>query len=171
MFKTSIQMQTNKKILGIDPGFDRVGVAIIEGPRGKEKLLFSCCIETLRKDAHEKRLAYIAQELEKILKKFKPEVLAIEKLFFNQNKTTALKVAEGRGVILSIASQYGLDAYEYSPQEVKMSITGYGKAEKDQLAFIISKTVVLPEVKKKRLDDEFDAIAIAITHNLNKNYS
>ena len=154
------------RILGVDPGFDRIGVAIIEGARGKETLVFSCCIETLRAESHEKRLAHLSLELNKIIKKFNPKVLAIEKLFFNQNRNSALKVAEGRGVILSVASGYGLQAFEYSPQEVKASVTGYGKASKKDIEFIVSKTMKIPVIKSKRLDDEFDAIAVALTHSL-----
>ena len=158
----------DKLILGIDPGFDRMGIALIGGERGKEKLVYSACIETSRKDTHEKRLEFIGSELRAVIKKFKPKVLSMEKLFFNKNITNALKVAEARGVILSIASENGISIFEYSPQEIKMSITGYGKATKNDLEFILSKTVVIPETKKKRLDDEFDAIAAAITHNLNR---
>ncbi|MFZ3020455.1 MAG: crossover junction endodeoxyribonuclease RuvC [Minisyncoccia bacterium] len=167
-------MSLNKKtineklILGIDPGFDRVGVAIIGGQRGREELIYSSCIETKRTDAHEKRLSFIADELRALIKKYKPNVLAIEKLFFNVNKTNALKVAEARGVILSVASESGMSIFEYSPQAVKMSITGYGKASKGDLEFIIKKTVSIPKINTKRLDDEYDAIAVAITHSLNK---
>ena len=164
------QLATGPKIMGIDPGFDRVGVAIITGARGKESLIFSCCLETSKKDAHEKRLAQISGEIIKIIKKYKPSVLAIEKLFFNKNINTAIKVAEGRGVILGAASRCGIKVFEYTPQEIKMSVTGYGNASKDDVAFIISKTMAVPKTKNKRLDDELDAIAIALTHSLKKNY-
>ena len=162
----TIKKLAGVRILGVDPGFDRIGVAIIEGARGKESLVFSCCIETKRAESHEQRLAHLSLELNKIIKKFNPNVLAIEKLFFNLNRNNALKVAEGRGVILSVASILGLKAFEYSPQEIKASVTGYGKASKNDIEFVISKTMKIPAIKSKRLDDEFDAIAVAITHSL-----
>lgn len=155
-------------IMGVDPGFDRVGVAVINGERGKEKLLYSSCIITSRRDSHEKRLYAISKEIRKIINGLKPEVLAIEKLFFNLNKTNAIKVAEGRGAILSLAGEFGIDVFEYSPQEIKLGITGYGKASKNDIEFIIGKTMDLDIKKEKRLDDEFDAIAVAVTHSLRK---
>jgi len=158
-----------KRIAGIDPGFDRIGMAIIEGERGREKLVYSCSIITPRKEKHEKRLVFLAREVKKIVKKFKPEMFAVEKLFFNQNITNALKVAEARGVILLIAGEFGLPVYEYSPQEIKATITGYGKAQKKQLMLLISKIIFLPTKRDKMLDDEYDAIAVALTHSAYKN--
>lgn len=146
------------RVLGIDPGFDRIGIAILD----KEKAVFSCCIETDRKSSHEKRLLRIGEELEKIIKKWKPSDLAIEKLFFNQNTTNALKVAEARGVILLEAAKAGLNVYEYSPQAVKIAVTGHGRADKRAVERMTRKLVTLDEVKK--LDDELDAIALGITH-------
>src|SRR3990167_6691066 len=131
----------SKSVLAIDPGFDRIGVAILN----KEKLFFSKCIETDRKLPHAKRLLQIGTEIRKIIKKWKPKSLAIETLFFNQNTTNALKVSEARGVILYEASLGDLDVYEYSPQAVKIAVTGYGKADKIQMESMVKKLIKVPE--------------------------
>ena len=150
----------SKTVLAVDPGFDRIGVAIL----GKDKVLFSDCIETSRELPHSKRLLEISTSIRKIIKKWKPTSLAIESLFFNQNTTNALKVSEARGVIICEAEQAGLEVYEYSPQAVKIAVTGYGKADKTQMANMVKKLVNLGEKSSKRLDDEIDAIAVGITH-------
>ncbi len=150
------------KVIAIDPGFDRVGVAILEKEGSKEKLLFSKCIETNRKESAPERLEQIGKEIKKIIKKHKPESLAIEKLFFNQNITTALRVAEARGVILYEAVSAGLEIFEYSPQEIKIAVTGYGKASKKEVANMTLRLLTLKTAPK--LDDEVDACALGITH-------
>src|SRR3989344_5150300 len=146
------------RVLAIDPGFDRIGIAVLE----QDKLLHSECLETNRKSSHEQRLLEIGGRVRKIIKKWRPEALAIEKLFFNQNITTALKVAEARGVVLYEAARAGVEVYEYSPQAVKIAVTGYGKATKPQMEKMIGKLVKLDDSLK--LDDELDAIALGITH-------
>ncbi len=150
----------SKTVLGIDPGFDRVGVAILD----EDKVLYSCCIETDRELLHAERLFEIGTAIKKIIKTWKPAALAIESLFFNQNITNALKVSEARGVILYEASMAGLKTYEYSPQAVKIAVTGYGKADKIQMEMMVRRLVNLPKKSSKRLDDEVDAIALGITH-------
>ena len=155
-----MSIQTQFRVLAVDPGFDRIGVAILE----KSEVLFSDCIETNRKLPHSKRLLEISISIRKILKKWKPTSLAIESLFFNQNTTNALKVSEARGVIICEAEQARLEVYEYSPQAVKIAVTGYGKADKTQMANMLKKLVNLVEKPTKRLDDEVDAIALGITH-------
>ncbi len=146
------------RVLGIDPGFDRCGVAILE----KDKLLFSTCITTNPKDNHAERLTTLGTELRKIIKKWKPEALATEKLFFNINARTALKVAEARGVILYEASLADLNINEYSPQAIKIAVTGYGKADKRQVESMVLRLLNLKSAPK--YDDETDAIAVGITH-------
>lgn len=148
----------SNRVIAIDPGFDRVGVAVIE----KNELLFSTCIETDRKLPHHERLLTIGEEIKSVIKKWHPGTLAMEKLFFNQNTSTALKVAEARGVILFIAAEAGLDVFEYSPQEVKIAVTGYGKADKWAIETLVRKLIKFPS--KKVLDDEIDAVAVGITH-------
>ena len=158
--KTSSLMQN--RILGIDPGFDRVGVAILSGGSSKQELLYSTCILTDKKDSHADRLLTVGVGIQKIIEEWKPTALGIEKLFFNQNVKTALKVAEARGVIIYEAVSHGLLIFEYSPQEIKIATTGYGKAAKGDVERMVLKLINLK--KPPKFDDETDAIAVGITH-------
>ena len=163
--KTFTPMQSSKGVvLAIDPGFDRVGMAVLN----KEGLLYSHCIETNRQSQHEKRLLEIGNAVRDIIRKWGPTSLAIESLFFNQNTTNALKVSEARGVIMYEAERAGLEIFEYSPQAIKIAVTGYGKAGKIQVESMVKKLVNLPKKSSKRLDDEVDAIALGITHLASK---
>ena len=164
------------RILGIDPGFERLGVAILEKPafaKGygrakKEKVVFSECFKTSAKLEFAERLNLIGAEIRKIIKKYKPEVLAIETLFLNTNQKTVMRVAEARGVVVYEAARAGLKVFEASPPQIKMATTGYGRANKEQ---IIKMVKILVDVEKNRTrqrngqasDDELDAIAIALT--------
>src|SRR4051812_12340111 len=100
MMKSRMSTPMPSRVLGIDPGFDRIGVAILEGTSSSQALLYSECIVTNKKDTHDARLLQLGTRLREVIKEWKPTELAIEKLFFNQNTTSALKVAEARGVIL-----------------------------------------------------------------------
>ena len=162
-------------ILGIDPGFERMGCAILEKSPGVEKLIYSSCLISSRNDPHEKRLLVLAKGLKKIIKDSKPDIMAIEKLFFTANQKTALKVAEARGVALLLAAENNLKVFEFTPLEVKMAMTGYGRAEKDQVRKMVLAMLKINTDKKfasssGKLDDEIDAIAIALTCPV-KNYS
>ncbi len=158
-------MQNNSiTIISIDPGFDRMGLAVLMQEGGKISLLHSECVVTQARDAHEKRLLTIGKRLDEVIKEWAPSELAIEKLFFNANTTSAMGVAEARGVVLFQAARAGLGVYEYSPQDVKIAVTGYGKADKTQVESMVRKLVQIPETEKKRLDDEIDAVAVGITH-------
>lgn len=149
-------------VLGIDPGYEKIGIAIIEKEiSGKEKLLFSGCIKTNRKDSHSERLGFLGQEVEAVIEKYNPKILAIEKLFFNTNQKTALLVSEARGVVLFIAQKNGLEIHEFTPPQIKLAVTGDGKADKKQVIKMISLLIKIPSGKKE--DDEFDAIAVATT--------
>ncbi|MEK7194451.1 MAG: crossover junction endodeoxyribonuclease RuvC [Patescibacteria group bacterium] len=158
MQSRSKQKVVSSRVIGIDPGFERCGVAVLE----ENKLLFSTCIITESSDKHEERLLTLGQELGKIIKKWKPNALATEKLFFNINIKTALKVAEARGVILYEAARADLPVHEYSPQAIKIAVTGYGKASKPQVETMVLRLLGLKT--PPRHDDETDAIAVAITH-------
>jgi crossover junction endodeoxyribonuclease RuvC len=150
------------KILAIDPGYERVGVAILEKVSGqKEILLFSECIQTDKKFEHSERLFQIKTELEKIIKKHKPKFLAIENLFFSKNQKTAMLVAEARGAILVTAKSHGLEVSEFTPNSIKVAVTGYGKSDKKTIINFLPKLIQIN--KKIKYDDEFDAIAIGIT--------
>ena len=120
------------RIISIDPGYERLGLAIIE-KNEKEVLLFSECFKTSAKLPHHERLALIGDRMKDVIKKWKPEQLATEKLFFAGNQKTALLVAEARGVILYTGSSLGLEVFEYRPNEIKIAITGYGSAQKKQM--------------------------------------
>ncbi|MBI2096306.1 MAG: crossover junction endodeoxyribonuclease RuvC [Candidatus Taylorbacteria bacterium] len=149
------------KVLAIDPGYEKVGVAVIEGTRNKPSLTYSACLKTKRVLAHEKRLFQIAETLNNLIERFKPNCLAIEELFFVKNQKTALKVAEARGVILSEAARKDIPVCQYTPLEVKIALTGYGRADKSQVTAMVRK--LLPLDGRRREDDEFDAIAIGLT--------
>lgn len=148
------------KILAIDPGYDRLGIAIVEGDASRPTLVWSDCVQP-EKGAREDRLAHVSKAVTSAIKKYSPDILAIETLFFNKNIKTAVGVAEARGAILATAGLASLPVVEYSPQQVKSAVTGYGGADKVAVARMIPKLLVLPE--KRRLDDELDAIAIGIT--------
>ncbi|OGI59627.1 crossover junction endodeoxyribonuclease RuvC [Candidatus Nomurabacteria bacterium RIFCSPHIGHO2_02_FULL_37_45] len=152
------------KILGIDPGFERLGVAVIEKDKKnnkKEKVIFSECFKTSAKLEFPLRLQLIGKEVKKVIKKYKPEVLAIETLFLNTNQKTVMRVAEARGVVIYEAAVAGLRVFEASPPQIKIAITGYGRANKEQINKMVKILVDIDQTKKS--DDELDAIAIALT--------
>jgi crossover junction endodeoxyribonuclease RuvC len=148
------------RILAIDPGYDRLGLAILEGNASRPTLLWSDCVLPDKGNASE-RLSSVSASISSAIKKYTPDVVAIETLFFSINKKTAIKVAEARGAILAAAGLKHIPVIEFSPQQIKLAVTGHGGADKKSIAIMIPKLVVLP--KKKRLDDELDAIAIGIT--------
>ncbi|OGI87417.1 crossover junction endodeoxyribonuclease RuvC [Candidatus Nomurabacteria bacterium RIFCSPLOWO2_01_FULL_33_24] len=150
------------RILAIDPGFERVGVAILEKKDGKEKLLYSSCFKTSAKILFAKRILLIGNEINRLIKKYKPKELAIETLFFFKNKKTVMVVSEARGVIIYEAQKAKLSIFEYTPLQVKMSLTGYGKADKIQIQTMVKKIISID--KNIKSDDEIDAIAIGLTH-------
>ena len=151
------------KILGIDPGFERLGVAVLEKNKGdkKECVLFSECFKTSASLEFHDRLSLIGEEVKKIIKKYKPEVLSIETLFLTTNQKTVMHVAEARGVVIYEATNLGLKIFEASPPQIKIATTGYGKANKEQVMRMVKILVDIDNSKKS--DDELDAIAIALT--------
>lgn len=153
-------MHAAMRILAIDPGYDRLGIAVVEGNPSKPVLVWSDCVLP-EKGAPEKRLAHISHAITDAISTYTPGALAIETLFFGANKTTALGVAQARGVVLAAAGTAGLPVIECSPQQVKLAVTGYGNADKSAVAKMLPRLLTLPE--KKRLDDEMDAIAIGIS--------
>lgn len=150
------------RILAIDPGYERLGIAIMEKlPRQKETVLYSTCVRTKKSTAHAYRLLQITDAVLSVIKKFKPEALAIETLFLHSNQKTVMAVSEARGAILVSAARMGLTIFEYTPLQIKIAVTGYGRGDKSQIISMVQKLVVLP--KGKRLDDEYDAIAVGLT--------
>lgn len=147
------------RVLGIDPGYDRLGLAVLEGDPSRPKLVWSTCALPA-KGLPEKRLAEVYAEVAAALKSYAPDLVAIETLFFSTNRKTALQVAEARGAILAAAGSAQVPVRELSPASVKLSVSGHGSADKAAIARMIPKLLALPE--KRRLDDELDAIAVAI---------
>ncbi|MSU44757.1 crossover junction endodeoxyribonuclease RuvC [Candidatus Nomurabacteria bacterium] len=162
------------RILGIDPGFERLGIAVLEKTEGnkKEKVVFSECFKTSAKLEFSERLKLIGNEVRKIIKEYKPEVLAIETLFLNTNQKTVMRVAEARGVVVYEGARAGLRIFEASPLQVKVATTGYGRASKEQVIKMVNILVDNPVRDREGskhisssngIDDELDAIAIALT--------
>ena len=150
-------------ILGIDPGFAIVGWAVIESVRGRTRPIAFGAIKTPAHTDLEARLLMIEEDLKTVIDKYKPEEMAIEELFFNTNITTAIAVAEARGVILLTAHKMGLKIAEYTPLQVKQAVVGYGKAEKKQVIAMVTSILNLPAPPKP--DDTADAVAIALCHS------
>lgn len=150
----------SSRLLAIDPGYDRCGVAVFSLEHKDPELLFSTCITTDKKCSQETRLSEIYSALEKLLPVWNIDSLALETLFFSINKKTALKVAEARGMILVFAGKHNLPVVELSPQEVKLSVTGVGNASKEQVQKMIE--LIFKEKVTKKIDDEFDAIALGL---------
>jgi crossover junction endodeoxyribonuclease RuvC len=149
------------RVLAVDPGYDRAGIAIIEKKDGKEFLLFSNCLITDKKKDLNERIFSLGGELENIIIKYKPDALAIETLFFNKNIKTGIGVAEARGVIIFLAKRYNCEVYEFGPQEIKVAITGYGNSDKAAVISMVKRLVA--NAPEKALDDEYDAIAVGVT--------
>lgn len=158
------------RIIGIDPGFERLGVCILDKVGNKETLVHSECITTSKEESFNVRLAEIGEQLTKILKKFNPTELAIETIFFTTNQKTIIPVAEVRGVCIYLCHVHDVSLFEYSPPQIKVAVTGYGKATKKDISIMVPKILKMP-LKSGVLDDELDAIAIALTHSAHRKMS
>jgi len=150
------------KILGIDPGIGRCGFAVIESTGKDNKLLISGCIVTNAGEEESQRLLEIKKDLQQIIKKWQPDTAAIESLFFITNEKTAISVGQARGVVLVTCAEAGLKTMDITPLQVKMSVTGYGKADKKQMQEMVRVLLGLKEAPKP--DDCADALAAAICH-------
>ena len=150
------------KVMGIDPGTGRVGYSVVEKLNGKEALLDCGCFETKINSDLPSRLLLIYKFLKELIAKHSPDQFACESLFFATNVKTAFDVGAARGVILLAAEEAGLPITQYTPLQVKSSLTGYGKADKQQVQFMVTKILHLKETPKP--DDAADAAAIALTH-------
>lgn len=149
------------KVLAIDPGYDRVGVAILDKNNNEEILHYSKCIETKKTDDLNERIFIAGLEVERLIIEHKPNCVAIETLFFNKNIKTAIGVAQARGVIIYLAKKHNCLVFEYGPQEIKVAITGYGKSDKKAVIDMVKRLV--KNVPDNALDDEYDAIAVGVT--------
>lgn len=157
------------RILGIDPGTGILGFGVIEVGGGKTQLIEAGVIRTPVHEDDAVRLQTIFDELTEIIAATKPDAMSVEKLFFARNVTTAMTVAQARGVVLLCGKQAGLQIAEYTPLQIKMAITSYGKADKKQVQEMVRVLLGLKEVPKP--DDCADALAAAITHSTVANMS
>lgn len=152
------------RILGIDPGTGILGFGVIQVSRGFIELVDAGVIRTPVHEDDAVRLLTIYEELTDIIMQNKPQVMSVEKLFFARNVTTAMTVAQARGVVLLCGQQAGLELFEYTPMQIKQAVTGYGKADKKQMQEMVRVLLKLEQVPKP--DDAADALAAAITHSM-----
>jgi crossover junction endodeoxyribonuclease RuvC len=149
------------KVLAIDPGYDRLGLAVLSRYEGSEKIIYSTCITTNRNDALIDRIFAIGKAVADALEEHTPDAVAIETLFFNTNQKTAIAVAEVRGVVLYLARARNIPIYEFGPQAIKVAVTGYGSSDKNAVIAMVRR--LLPDAPETAHDDEYDAIAVGIT--------
>ena len=156
-------------ILGIDPGYGRVGYGVIQFVKNRYRALEYGCISTKENSYFPDRLQKIEKDLKEIISRYKIDASSIEDLYFNNNSKTAIKVAEARGVILNTLASNYIPIFEYTPLQAKMAVVGYGRAEKTQVKAIVKSMLNLE--KMPRLDDTTDALAIAICHSHHSRFS
>ncbi len=150
------------RILGIDPGYATIGYGVVDFSGNKFSVVGYGAVTTPAKEEFPKRLKSIYEDILYLIEKYQPECLAIERLYFNTNTTTAIDVAQARGVIVLAAELKGVKISEYTPLQVKQSVTGYGRAEKHQVMEMVKSLLNLKAVPKP--DDTADALALAICH-------
>lgn len=150
------------RTLGIDPGYGRLGIAVLDGTHDNQTLVHSECFETSATTAFPDRLHACLSRVKEVVATHKPDIVVLENLFFNTNRTTAMHVAEMRGGLMYLAADAKLPLAEYTPNQVKVAVCGNGRGTKDAVAGMLHRLLAIPE--KKMLDDEYDAIAVALTH-------
>ncbi|EJY56308.1 crossover junction endodeoxyribonuclease RuvC [Alicyclobacillus hesperidum URH17-3-68] len=151
-----------ERIMGIDPGLARLGYGVIERAGGKLRQIVYGCVETPSHVPLPQRLQQIYQELTVLIDAYRPHVLAVEELFFNRNTTTAFTVGQARGVALLAGANADLAVFEYTPMQVKQAVTGFGRADKQQVQQMVKILLSLSAIPKP--DDAADALAVAIAH-------
>ena len=139
-------------ILGIDPGFDRLGYAVIKREKNAIHVIECSCFKTSPKLKHEKRLILIADKIKELISEYRPQILALEKIFFAKNQKTALQIAKVQGILLYIAASSDIPTCEYTPLEIKMALCGYGKAAKDQVEKMIKMLLKLKFYQTRRCE-------------------
>jgi crossover junction endodeoxyribonuclease RuvC len=149
-------------VLGIDPGLATLGWGVIAQNRHQQSLIGYGCIVTPPDQPFPGRLLSIQTELEEIIRRYTPDEIAFEELFFSRNVTTALTVGAARGVCVAVTAGYTDQIYEYTPMQVKQALTGYGRADKKQIQEMVKLLLSMEEIPKP--DDAADALAIALTH-------
>lgn len=173
-------MNEENIVIAIDPGYGRIGIAIIRNPRkGKEELLFSECFSTDPKKTLGERVYDAGQEIDRLIKQHKPSVMAIENVYFEKNAKTVIGVSEAKGAFKYVAHDNGLTIFELTPPQIKTAITGNGRSSKDQVAWMVPKLIEIDMEAKieaaggssKGLDDEIDAIAVGLTYCAHHNWN
>lgn len=150
------------RVMGIDPGLGRTGVAVVDGAIGDLRLMHSVCVETTPHQPDPSRLADLHTQLSELVRAWRPDAAAVERLFFSSNRTTAMQVAQARGVILSVLAAGGVAIGEYAPNQVKEAVAGFGSARKPQVARMVRR-LLSGDIHGP--DDVADACAIAICHH------
>ncbi len=151
------------RILGIDPGFGIIGFGVIDKTNSGVQVVDYGVITTPKEMPFPERLKAIYDSMSTLIARFKPDQAAVEELFFNNNITTGIKVAEARGIILLTFQQNNLPIFEYTPQDIKLALTGTGRADKHQMQFMVKTLLHLQKVP--RPDDAADAVAVALCHS------
>ncbi|MDD6320370.1 MAG: crossover junction endodeoxyribonuclease RuvC [Oscillospiraceae bacterium] len=150
------------RVLGIDPGYAIVGWGVVDYANGRFAPIAYGAVCTEKDTPFEQRLAQIYEDVTDIFRRYQPQALSLEKLFYQHNQTTVIGVAEARGIILLVAAQFNVPVYEYTPMQIKQAVTGYGKAQKKQIQEMTRILLHLPEIP--RPDDTADALAMAVAH-------
>lgn len=148
------------RVLAVDPGYARLGLAVLELTKGKDRFISSVCVETSAGLSNSERLRVVGDSIRNAIRMYSPHMVAVESLFFSKNQKTALLVAEARGVALYEAARARLPVRELNPLSVKLAVTGDGRSDKRRMMAMVSRLVTLPH--KPKHDDELDAIAIAL---------
>jgi crossover junction endodeoxyribonuclease RuvC len=150
------------RTLAIDPGYERCGIAIVEKEKGNETLIYSSCIQTAKELPFNERLAIVVKEFDQLIGEYSPDSVAIEKLYFNTNQKTATNVSEVRGALIASATMKNIMVGEYTPAQIKVAVAGHGGADKRQVIDMVSNLIKID--KEIKFDDEYDAIAVGLTH-------
>ncbi len=161
-YNKQVEYTVAMRVLAIDPGFGRAGVAVIDRIQNADILQYSACIVTSAQTPFPERLNAVMVEITALIGKHSPTLFALEKLFLTNNQKTAMRVAEVRGALIALAASREIPILEYTPLQVKVAITGYGKSRKSDIMRMLPHLIILPDART-RLDDEYDAIAIGLT--------
>ncbi len=148
-------------VLGFDPGYDRLGIALVERSNGHERVCFADCLYTDKTKALAERLYDIGVHVGALIEQHTPDAIALETLYFNTNQKTAMAVAEARGILLFLAGTHECPIYEYTPQQIKVAVTGYGRSSKAQVMDMVTRLTGFAD--ETAVDDVYDAIAVSIT--------
>ena len=150
------------KVLSIDPGYDRLGIAVMEATDGKDLVIYSNCITTDKTVSFPERIQELGNKFVDILNIHSPNAVALETLFFNKNIKTAIQVAQARGALLYLAKQHHCRVFEFGPQEIKIAVTGYGNSDKKAVTNFLQN--IVDNLPTNGYDDEYDAIAVGVTY-------